>query len=165
MRTLSASPAVSRLILPWLFSLAYLIHITEEYLGGGALRAAQGTNLNGVDFTASQFLFINSITFLLLLLLIILSQKFKFPEWTLVCLGTIFFINAVSHIAYSVVTAEYNPGLITGLLIFMPLGVLTLVRLRAKMSTRRYLIAMTVGIVIHGIVTFLALRGGHLFRL
>ena len=165
METLLASSAFTKSILPWMFLLGYLIHVTEEYLGGGALHAAQGANLKGVDFTASQFLIINCVAFLLFLLLIVLSQKFKFPEWVSVCLGTIFFINAVAHTISTLVMAEYNPGLITGLLIFMPLGVFTLLRLSSRMRARRYLTAMAIGIAIHGVISLLALRGGHLFRL
>jgi len=151
--------------LPWLFPFAYLIHTTEEYFGGGALHAAQGATLKGVDFTASQFLIINCVVFLLFLLLIFLSQKFKFPEWVSVYLGTVFFINAIAHIISTLVIADYSPGLITGWLILMPLGVLTLLRLRSRMSTRRYLTAITVGIGTHAVVTLLTFRGGHLLRL
>ena len=165
MKLFSASSTFSKSILPWLFPLAYLIHITEEYLGGLALQTTASANLKGVNLTASQFLIITGIAFLLFLLLIFLAQKFKFPDWVSVCLGTIMFINAVAHTVSTVVMAEYNPGLITGLLIFMPLGVLALLGLKARMSTRRYLTAMAVGIATHGVITLLALRGGHLFRL
>ena len=165
MKFFSASSTFSKSILPWLFPLAYLIHVTEEYLGGGALQTTTDANLKGVNLTPSQFLVINVIAFLLFLLLIFLAQKFKFPDWLLVCLGTIMFINAISHTVSTVVRAEYNPGLITGLLIFMPLGVIALTGLKARMSAQRYLMAMVVGIATHGVVTLLALRGSHLFRL
>jgi len=165
METRSASSAFSKSILPWLFPFAYLIHTTEEYFGGGALHAAQDTTLKGVDFTARQFLIINCVVFLLFLLLIFLSQKFKFPEWVSVYLGTVFFINAIAHTISTLMMADYSPGLITGWLILMPLGALTLLKLRSRMSTRRYLTAMAVGIGTHGIISLLTLRGGHLFRL
>jgi hypothetical protein len=152
-------------ILPWLFLLAYLIHISEEYLGGGALQTGFNANLKGVNLTASQFLIVNGIVFLLFLLLIFLAQKFKFPDWLSVCLGTIILINAISHTVSTVTMAEYSPGLITGLLIFMPLGGLSLFGLRARMSARRYLIAIAAGIATHGVVTLITLRGNDLFRL
>jgi hypothetical protein len=165
MKLFSASSTFSKSILPWLFPLAYLIHVTEEYLGGKALQTATDANLKGVNLTASQFIIINGIAFLLFLFLIFLAQKFKFPDWLLVCLATVMFINAISHTISTVVRAQYNPGLITGLLIFLPLGVLTLFGLKARMSAQRYLTAMVVGIATHAVVTLLALRGSHLFRL
>ncbi|HEX8889898.1 MAG TPA: hypothetical protein VF779_12150, partial [Pyrinomonadaceae bacterium] len=97
MKLFVASSRFSKLILPWLFLLAYLIHISEEYLGGGALQTGFNANLKGVNLTASQFLIVNGIVFLLFLLLIFLAQKFKFPDWLAVCLGTIIVINAISH--------------------------------------------------------------------
>lgn len=165
MKNLSTSSTFFKSILPWLFPPAYLLHATEEFLGGGALSAATSANLKGVNLNARQFLMINSIAFLILILAIVLPRLFKFPEWMLVCLGTIISINAISHTVSTVVMRAYNPGVITGLLIFMPLGAVTLLGLKARMSTRRYLTAMALGLVVHGIITFLALRGGHLVRL
>lgn len=163
MNSLTASSARQKTIWPWLFPFAYLIHITEEYVGGGALYIAALTKLKGVDLTSRQFLIINGVAFPLLILGIILSQKFNFPEWMLVCLGTIFLINGFAHTIASLAMADYHPGLITGILIFIPLGVLTLIRLKTRMSARRYLMAIVVGIAIHGVVTLLAFKGGRLF--
>src|SRR4051812_24185542 len=165
MKTFSGSTPFPNSIWPWLFPPACLLHVTEEYLGGGALQAAAGANLKGVNLTAEQFLVVNGAAFLLLILAIILPRLFKFPDWMLVCLGTIILVNAVSHAVGTVATTKYNTGLITGLLIFLPLGLLTLIGLKAKMSTRRYLTAVAVGVAVHGVITLLALRGGHLFRL
>ncbi len=165
MKLFSASATFYKSILPWLFPPAYLIHVTEEYLGGGALNTAASANLKGVNLTASQFVIINGLAFLLLILGIFLSRIFKFPDWLLVCLGTILLINGITHSVSTVVKTEYSPGLITGILIFMPLGVLTLIGLKARMSTRRYLVAVMVGIATHGVITLLALRGDRLFRL
>jgi hypothetical protein len=165
MKNLLASSTFFKSILPWLFPPAYVIHATEEFLGGGALAAATSTNLKGVNLNAKQFLIINGIAFLILIVAIVLPHIFRFPEWMLVCLGTILSINAVSHTVSTVMMREYNPGVITGLLIFLPLGAITLLGLKSRMSTRRYLTAVAVGIAVHGIIMLLALRGGHLVRL
>lgn len=165
MKTFSDSSTFSKSILPWLFPPAFLIHVTEEYLGGGALQTATGANLKGVNLTAQQFVVITGTAFMLLIVGILLSRRFKFPDWLLVCLGTILLINAATHSVSTVLTAQYSPGLMTGLLIFVPLGLLTLTQLKSKMSTRRYLTAVAVGIIVHGVITLLALRGGRLFRL
>jgi phosphate starvation-inducible membrane PsiE len=139
------------------------VHIIEEYLGGGALSAPPLTRLKGVNHSSRQFLIINGIAFLLMILGIGLSRKFKFPEWLLVCLGTVVLINGLSHTVSSLTMAEYNPGLITGVLLFIPLGAITVIGLKTRMRVRRYCVAIAVGIAIHGVISLLALRGGSLF--
>lgn len=163
MKSLSALSVRQKLIWPWLFPVAYLTHLAEEYVGGGALYITALTKLKGLNLTPREFLIISSVALLLLILGIILSQKFKFPEWFLVCLGTILLINGFIHAITTLLTVNYNPGVITGILIFIPLGIITLIRLKMRMSGRRYLMAIAVGIVIHGVVTLLALKGGNLF--
>jgi hypothetical protein len=150
---------------PWLFPSAYFIHLIEEYLGGGALYGTSPARLKSINLTPRQFLIVNGIALLLMILGISLSRKFKFPEWLLVCLGTVVLINGLSHTVSSLAMAGYNPGLITGLLLFIPLGAITLIRLKTRMNVLRYCIAMVVGIAVHGIVSLLARRGSSMFGL
>jgi hypothetical protein len=160
---LISSPAFYISLWPWLFPSTYFVHVIEEYLGGGALSAPPLARLKGIDLSSRQFLIVNGIAFLLMILGISLSRKFKFPEWLLVCLGTVVLINGLSHTVSSLTMSEYNPGLITGVLLFIPLGAVTLNRLKTRMSVRRYCMAVAVGIAIHGVVSLLALRGGSMF--
>ena len=48
------------------------------------------------------------------------------------------------------------------MLIWIPLGFVTLLRLPAQMSTVRYVAAMTIGFAINGLVALFTLRGGRL---
>ena len=145
----------------WLFPVAVLVHIIEEYWGGVAF-AASPSEMRGVSLRPAQFLILTAIGLGLLTVGVVLAHRLKFQQWLMVCLGTIVSINGLTHTASSVFKAEYNPGLISGVLIFIPLGVVTLLGLRRAMRRRRYYAALAAGIAIHGVISLLA-RGGEVF--
>jgi len=91
---------------------------------------------------------------------ILVADRFGFPEFLLVILGTLFLVNGVLHLASSVATAKYNPGLLTGTLIWGPLGAVTLMPLHGNMRGVRFLAGMAIGAGIQGAVSLLSLSGG-----
>jgi hypothetical protein len=149
----------SVLILSWLIPLAYLIHISEEYWGGGGYSAYMA-RVRGVQISPVRFLVLNGIGCGLMLLGMFLARRLRFLEWLVVCLCTVEAANGVSHTLTAVVKSSYNPGLVTGLLLFIPLGAASLYLLKKSMSRNRYLTAMAVGVAIQGVVSLLALSGG-----
>ena len=154
-------PALTWLL--WLFPLTFLIHIAEEYWGGGGF-SAYLARARGVNLSPTKFLVMNGIAWALMLLGVVLARKLRFSQWLLVCLSTVVLINGLSHTINTIVTGEYNPGVVSGLLIWIPLGLATLFRLKKEMQGRRYWIALAVGVAIHGVVTLTALTGGKMFR-
>jgi hypothetical protein len=149
----------SVLIWSWLLPLAYLIHISEEYWGGGGYSAYMA-RVRGVHITPTRFLVLNGIGCGLMLLGLFLARRLKFLEWLVVCLCTVEAANGVSHTITAVAKSSYNPGVVTGLLLFIPLGAAGLYLLKKSMSRSRYLTAMAVGVAIQGAVSLLALSGG-----
>jgi uncharacterized protein with HXXEE motif len=145
----------------WLFPVAVLVHIIEEYWGGVAFSTSP-SEMRGVSLRPAQFLTLTAIGLGLLTVGVVLAHRLKFQQWLMVCLGTIVSINGLTHTASSIFKAEYNPGLISGVLIFIPLGVVTLLGLRRAMRRRRYCAALAAGIAIHGVISLLA-RGGEIF--
>ena len=154
---------VTNMIWPWLFPFTYLLHIAEEYWGGGGY-SAYLSRTKGVDLTARRFLFMTGAGLVLMIVGIPLAYTFRFPQLLMIILGTVFLVNGVSHTISGMVTAKYNPGLLSGMLIWIPLGILTLVQLTGRMSAARYLTAVAVGVGIQVIVSLLSLKGGRLFR-
>ncbi len=133
----------------WLFPPAYLLHIIEEYRGVGAL--------HGINLSSTQFLVLSAAAWLLMIIGIVLSRKYRFSHLVGVCLGTVFLLNAFSHIINSLVITGYDAGVISGTVIFIPLGIATLISLRNKMSRLRYGAGIALGLVIQGIATIVAL--------
>jgi hypothetical protein len=143
----------------WLFPVVYLLHIAEEYWAGGGY-VAYVARTRGVNLSSTKFLVLNGIGWALMALGVSLARRLGFSEWLLVCLATVILINGLSHTITALVRFEYNPGLVTGLLIFIPLGAAILIYLSRRMSGRRYLGAMAVGACIHGVIFLLAATGG-----
>lgn len=148
------------IILLWLFPATYLIHIAEEYWGGGGF-SAYIARVRNVNLPPSRFLLMNGIGLALMILGVVLAQRYKFSHWLLACFGMITMGNGLSHTINSVVSREYNPGLISGLLIWIPLGVAALVYVKGHMARRRFWTALSLGIGILLIVALLALSGGN----
>lgn len=147
-------------ILPWLFPLTLLLHLAEEYWGGGGF-SAYIERTRGINLPPSRFLLMNSIGLGLMVLGVVLARRFAFTHWLLACYGAIVFGNGLSHTLNGIVTREYNPGLITGLLIWIPLGLWTLLYLKKKMPRRRFWTAFAIGFAILIVVVLLTLSGGN----
>ena len=142
-----SNPSGSRRL--WLFLLVYPLHILEEIRGVGVS--------HGINLSLKQFFILSGSAFLLLAIGILLAQKFRFPQLLEIVLGTVFVLNALSHITNCIVIRGYDAGVITGTLIFIPLGVASLIRLRSSMRWPRYFAAVGLGIVTQGVIILLAL--------
>jgi hypothetical protein len=146
------------LALYWLFPITLVLHVTEEYWGGVAL-APSRAQMKGVSLSPSQFLISTALGLVLMVLGLLLAKRYGFPQMFLVILGTIVLINGFTHTIYALRTMAYNPGLVSGVIIWIPLGILTLTRLWGKMLPRRYWVGMAIGLGVHGIVSLVALGG------
>ena len=80
----------------------------------------------------------------------------KSYRWLLVSFGTVVLINGAVHALASVVTVSYSPGLISGLLLYIPLGAITLGRARASVNRRTFRAGLIVGVLMHVVVVLLA---------
>jgi Protein of unknown function with HXXEE motif len=137
----------------WLFPLSYLIHIAEEYWGGFPAWIAR---FWGVESSLNNFLSWNGGALVMMTIGVILVLMTKSYRWLLVSFGTTVLINGVVHALASVVTLSYSPGLISGLLFFVPLGAITLRRARTRMNRRTFRAGLIVGVLMHGAVVLLA---------
>jgi uncharacterized protein with HXXEE motif len=143
----SPNPSGSRRL--WLFVLVYPLHILEEFRGVGVA--------HGINLSLKQFLLLSTAGCLLMVGGILLSIRLHFPQLLEVFFGTVVVLNALSHIVNCVVIRGYDAGVITGTLIFIPLGVTSLIRLRKSMRWPRYSVAVAFGLVGQAIITVLAL--------
>ncbi len=142
-------------LLCWLHPLTLVVHLAEEYFGGVMLADSPQT-MKGVGLTRARFLALTGLGVALVIIGIILARSFGFTQLLLVILGTFVLINGTSHAITSWRKAEYNPGVATGVLLWIPLGALTLVYLKSSMSWQRYWTGILIGIAIHAIVSWLA---------
>jgi hypothetical protein len=137
----------------WLFPITYLVHIAEEYWGGFPVWISR---FWGVESSNSNFLSWNGAAWLLMIVGVLLVLKTKSYRWLLVSFGTVVLINGTVHAIASVFTTSYSPGLISGLLLFIPLGTITLLRAKKRVTGRIFRAGVIIGVAMHAIVVLLA---------
>jgi hypothetical protein len=137
----------------WLFPAAYLIHIAEEYWGGFPAWIAR---FWGVESSLSNFLSWNAGAWVMMTLGVALALKTKSYRWLPVSFATVQLINGVVHALASVVTLSYSPGLVSGLLLFVPLGLFALSRARTRVNRSTFRAGIILGVVMHAVVVLLA---------
>ena len=146
----------------WLFPVAFLIHVTEEFFGGAGLSLAPH-RMRGFNLTPLQFIVGNCVVLVLILVGLAFAWRIGFPHLLLLVLGSVFLVNGLLHVLTALRTSAYTPGLITSPLVFIPLGSYTLYRLWGAMSRARYCTGLALGGGVHLCVSLLAHNGRTLF--
>ncbi|HWS98860.1 MAG TPA: HXXEE domain-containing protein [Pyrinomonadaceae bacterium] len=137
----------------WLLPASYLAHIAEEYWGGFPAWIAR---FWGVESSVDNFLSWNGGALVMMCVGVALVLLTKSYRWLLVSFGTVVLINGVVHALASVATWSYSPGLITGLLFYVPLGLFTLRRAKGRVNARTFRAGLIVGVAMHAVVVLLA---------
>ncbi len=150
---LSVKSKVSNLTI--LFPCTYLIHIAEELWCGE--RFFNWLNrVAGAKMTEHSFLLLNGI-FLLIMLIASITAIYRRDHRIVLILASIISVNTLLHALGSVATKSYSPGLVSALLLWMPLAVWAFYKENQFVSKRNKIVAVTIGIGAHIIVSILAL--------
>lgn len=144
----------------WLFPATYALHILEEWRCGEGF-TVWIARLTGVESAMGEFLLWNAVALLLMSASIALTIRFKSFGWLLLAYGTAFLLNALSHLIASLYTTSYSPGLVSSVLLWLPLGALVLLRFRKTLTRRSRRAGLLVGLLIHCIVLSLTLLGAR----
>ncbi|HEX8459143.1 MAG TPA: HXXEE domain-containing protein [Pyrinomonadaceae bacterium] len=145
----------------WLFPATYALHIVEELWGGAGFTAWLG-RVAGVWMEARQFFIWNALALVLMCVGVLVARRFEQVRWLLVAYAVAFTLNALTHLAASLYTISYSPGLVSGLLLWLPLGAHTLLSYRKTLSRRGRRAGLFVGLSMHCVVLALTLWGGRL---
>lgn len=139
-----------------MFPTTYLLHATEEYCCGETF-PVWISRLWGVDFTAAAFLWCNGIAMAAMVLAAWLAGRRTALRWLVVTLGTVVTVNSAAHAIGSLATWSYSPGLVTGLVLWLPLGCVVLRRTARELPPRRFVLGIVAGLAVHGVVTAIVL--------
>ena len=139
-----------------LFPVTYILHIAEEYYCGGGfpqymLRYYQ------VELTETHFLILQLIGVIGMIFGLWISSKLHFPKTMLIIFAGVILKNAALHLIRSAVNARYEPGLITGVALWIPLGFTTIFLHRRGMSSKRLILSIAAGLGMSGLVELIQL--------
>jgi hypothetical protein len=142
----------------WLFPAAYAVHILEEWRGGEGF-PAWVSRVMGAELSVERFLALNAWALAGMTLGVVLTLVFRRMRWLLVGFGAVVVVNGFAHLAASAATRSYSPGVVSGALLWLPLGLCTLRAGRANLSRRDFGAGLAVGLLMHAVVTLLAFFG------
>jgi len=141
----------------WLLPAAYAAHVIEEAFGGGGFMAWMYAG-GGVRLSLAAFLGLNAAGVTLLCLAAWAARRTRACAWPLASGAAVVFVNGVWHAAICAMTRSYIPGVVTGLVVYLPVGGFIMLRMRRLISPWLFASALAVGFVIHGVVLWLVLR-------
>lgn len=145
----------------WLFPATYAIHILEELRGGEGFTAWLA-RVAGVELSTGQFLTWNALALSLMALGVWLASRYRPLRWLPLAYAVAFLLNALSHLAASLYTISYSPGLVSGVVLWLPLGAHALRRLSPTLGRRARRAGLLVGLLMHCVVMLLTLLGERL---
>lgn len=143
---------------PWwllLLPLSYLLHLAEEWWGGEGFAVWTARAL-GAPVSTTRFLVLNSIVWPLFALLTTAAILRPRLAWFPVTFATVVVVNAGLHVLGALATSSYSPGLITGILLYLPVGIAALAHGRRVVTPRAFQLAVLFGFLIHAAVAVIA---------
>ena len=145
---------LSPVTLAWLLPITILAHQLEEYLMGFP---KWYSDLLNAQLSNSDFLLINGIG-LFLFTIYAWSYHFNRSNFILLSLGTLVLVNGIIHLGLSVFTWSFSPGTITGVFLFLPLGVVIFKKILPLLSQGQQVIAIATGILVLFLVSLIAMN-------
>jgi hypothetical protein len=136
----------------WFFPITLPIHIAEEFWGGEGF-LSWNARATGAVLSVTKFFTLVSVGFILVLIGVLLAQRYPKMRWIISALATIFLINGFSHSIATITHHQYSPGLVSGVLLWIPFSIWILVSEHRVTTTRTFFGGVITGAAIHGIVT------------
>lgn len=137
----------------WLFVPAYVIHVAEELVGGFPQWIA---TILGRPLPVSAFLIVNAVALVLLIGGIRAAIRTERYGWIAVALATIVLVNTLAHAAGLALTGSYSPGLISAVVLYVPLGSLAMIRALDQAPRPQLTRGIVTGLLLHALVFVVA---------
>ena len=137
----------------WLFAPAFAIHVAEEWFTGFP---AWLQRIAGRPLPDTAFLIINAVAMAALMGAIRAATRAERSGWMAVAIATIVLVNTLAHLAGAALTRSYAPGLISAVVLYVPLGSLTMIRAMDQADRVQLGRGIVAGLAIHALVFLLA---------
>lgn len=136
-----------------LFPASYACHLVEEWVGGFPEWVSL---IAGSAVPRGAFIAINIVAFLVMVLAVRATIRREANGWMAIAIATVLFVNGIAHGVASVVTQTYSPGLITGVVLYLPLGQLALLRAWVQAPPGLFGRGVLTGLAVHALVVLVA---------
>ena len=133
-----------------LFPITYLLHLTEEWVVAAPI--ALWTERMERPLAAVSFLALNAMGLVLMAIGIRLVRRGARFHWIVPALATAVLLNTAGHLVGSSFVGTYSAGLITAVILWVPLGLLTLIRVWDQATTRTLAAGVIVGVAVELVV-------------
>ncbi|CAL79209.1 hypothetical protein; putative membrane protein [Bradyrhizobium sp. ORS 278] len=144
------------LLLIFLHSPGYMIHQVEEHTGDRFRSFVNRVMFGGREaLTTGDVLWVNCGAVWGIDLVALYVAWVAGPGWALVA-PYLMLVNSLGHIGPALRFRSYNPGLVTGLVLFIPLGLITLLVVPA--SPAQHLLGFGLSLLLHIIIAANAIR-------
>jgi hypothetical protein len=140
-------------LLVWLLPLAYACHILEEWFGGFPEWLAV---IVGSPLPRPAFVAINTAAMAAMILAARAATRRESHGWMAVAIATILLVNGIAHVLASLATGTYSPGLITGVVLYLPLAQLSLLRAWSQAEGADFSRGVAAGFALHALVFVIA---------
>ena len=141
----------------WFLPIAYLIHIFDEYFSSEGF-PMWFSGIFKTSLSSNDFIIINSVGISATLIIVILYSFNRVNSFLIATLGTLFFINGLIHLFASVITMEYSPGTLTGIVIYLPLGYVVFKKIFQLMPGQQRGLSIITAILLQIAVAIIALN-------
>ena len=130
----------------WLLAAAFLVHVTEEWLGGFPQWLARIVSRPLPD---DAFFILNGVVLALIVAGIRAAARDQSNGWIAVTIATIALVNTAAHIAGAILVRGYAPGLISAVILYVPLGALTMIRAFDQAPRAQLSRGIAAGLLLH----------------
>ena len=137
----------------WLFVAAYAIHVAEEWFAGFPGWVQQ---IAGRALPAEAFVVINAVAMVMLIAAIRSATRSERSGWMAVAVAMIALVNTAAHAGGAALTRSYAPGLISAVILYVPLGSLTMMRAVDQADRSQLTRGIVMGLALHALVFVLA---------
>lgn len=138
------------ILLIFLATPIYMLHQIEEHTGDRFRKFVNRTVFGGVEaLTVSDVLWINLPGVWGMNLLALYAAHFIDVGWGLAA-GYLMLVNGIAHVGMAARFKCYNPGLVTGVVLFIPLGLATAFLVPA--TTTQQVVGLLISIAIHAAI-------------
>jgi hypothetical protein len=140
---------------PLLLPCAYLLHLAEEWWGGEGFGSWMA-RAYGREVSPFRFLLLNGVVWPLFAVLTVAALRKPAVAWFLTAFSSIVLVNGVLHALGSLATGSYSPGVVTGTLLYLPLGAHGLAVGRRELPPQTFALAVLGGILTHVLIAVIA---------